>query len=190
MPRPRKTRDPEETREKLLTAAEREFNTSGFFGTDTNRIARAAGYAPQTFYRHFADKTDIFLGVYERWWRAESEAVATAARGAKGEARLAKIADTILEFHARWRIFRRALRHLSADDKRVRAARVKARKAQTETLMRVPRKKRLSEEALYAGLITLERLSDAAAEGEFADMGFSKRAARDAVIAALRNTHT
>ena len=38
MPRPRKTRDPEETREKLLASAEREFNTRGFFGTDTNRV--------------------------------------------------------------------------------------------------------------------------------------------------------
>ena len=189
MPRPRRTRDPEETREKLVTAAEREFNTRGFFGTDTNRIARQAGYAPQTFYRHFTDKTDIFLAVYERWWRGEGEAVVAAARGLKGEARLARIADTILQFHARWRIFRRALRHLSADDKRVRAARVKARKAQTDSLKQVPRKKRLSEEELYAGLITIERLSDAAAEEEFADMGFSKRAARNAVIAALRTTH-
>jgi AcrR family transcriptional regulator len=189
MPRPRKTRDPEETKEKLLTAAERAFNTKGFFGTDTNRIARAAGYAPQTFYRHFTDKTDIFLAVYERWWRSEGEAVAAAARGTKGEARLAKIAETILEFHARWRIFRRALRHLSAEDKRVRAARVKARKAQIESLKRVPRKKRVAEEELYAGLIIIERLSDAAAEDEFADMGFSKRAARASVIAMLRTTH-
>jgi AcrR family transcriptional regulator len=189
MPRPRKTRDPEETKEKLLASAERAFNTGGFFGTDTNRIARAAGYAPQTFYRHFIDKTDIFLAVYERWWRAEGEAVVSAARGLKGEKRLAKIADTILEFHVRWRIFRRALRHLSADDKRVRAARVKARKAQIESLRRVPRKTRISDEEIYAGLIVIERLSDAAAEEEFADMGFSKRAARESVIAMLRTTH-
>ena len=189
MPRARKTRDPEETKESLLTAAEREFNTRGFFGTDTNRIARQAGFAPQTFYRHFADKTDIFLAVYERWWRGEGEAVTAAARGTKGEVRLAKIAGTILDFHVRWRIFRRSLRHLSADDRRVRAARVKARKAQIESLKRVPRKKRITDEEIYAGLIIIERLSDAAAEEEFADMGFSKRAARDAVIAALRTTH-
>jgi AcrR family transcriptional regulator len=189
MARPRKTRDPEETREKLLASAEREFSTRGFFGTDTNRIARMASYAPQTFYRHFQDKTEIFLAVYERWWRAEGEAVVSAARGTKGDARLAKIADTILDFHARWRIFRRSLRHLSADDKRVRAARAKARKAQIESLMRLPRKKRISAEELYAGLIMLERLADAAAEEEYSDMGFSKRAARDAVIATLRTTH-
>ena len=189
MPRPRRTRDPEETREKLLAAAEKAFNSHGFFGTDTNRIARAAGYAPQTFYRHFADKTEIFLAVYERWWRAEREAVARAARGLKGDARLGKIADTILAFHLRWKIFRRSLRHLSADDKRVRAARVKARKAQIESLLGVPRKSRMTRDEIYAGLLILERLADAAAEDEYGDMGFSKRAARDAVIAVLRNTH-
>ncbi len=189
MPRRRKIRDPEETRESLLAAAEGEFNTHGFFGTDTNRIARAAGYAPQTFYRHFTDKTDIFLAVYERWWRGEGDAVVAAARGTKGEARLARIADTIMAFHARWKIFRRALRHLSAEDKRVRAARVKARKAQTESLLALRRAKPISREQLYAGLIIIERLADAAAEGEYADMGFSKRAARDAVITTLRTTH-
>lgn len=189
MPRPRTTRDPEETREKLLLAAEKEFNSHGFLGTDTNRIARAAGYAPQTFYRHFADKTAIFLAVYERWWRAERDAIIQAVQGTKGEARLAKIADTILAFHVRWRLFRRSLRHLSAEDKRVRAARVKARKAQIESLLAMPRRSRVTKEEIYAGLLILERLADAAAENEYRDMGFSTRAARTAIIATLKTTH-
>src|SRR5271163_4022886 len=69
-------RDPDATKMQLLDAAEREFNTHGFDGTDTNRIARAAGYAPQTFYRHFEDKRAVFLAVYERWWKGESAALA------------------------------------------------------------------------------------------------------------------
>jgi hypothetical protein len=32
------------------------FNRVGYGGTDSNRIARAAGYAPGTFYKHFSDK--------------------------------------------------------------------------------------------------------------------------------------
>jgi AcrR family transcriptional regulator len=68
-------RNPEETRARLVDAAEAEFNAHGFDGTDTNRIARRAGYAPQTFYRHFADKTAVFLAVYDRWWRNESDAI-------------------------------------------------------------------------------------------------------------------
>src|SRR5688572_2853570 len=51
----------------LLDAARAEFDEAGFEGTDTNRIARRAGYAPQTFYRHFADKTTIFVETYHRW---------------------------------------------------------------------------------------------------------------------------
>ena len=40
-----------------------EFIESGYAGTDTNRIARRAGFAPQTFYRWFADKTAILRAV-------------------------------------------------------------------------------------------------------------------------------
>ncbi len=190
MARPaRKSRDPEETEAKLLAAAEREFNTRGYFGTDTNRIARAAGYAPQTFYRHFPDKTAIFLAVYDGWWRAERTAIADVARGARGNAALERIADTAIGFHTRWRIFRRSLRHLAVEDPRVRAARAEARLKQIESLERLPRKKRRSRAELAAALLTLERLCDAAAENEFSDMAFSAADARRAVIAALRTTH-
>src|SRR5262245_54381328 len=52
---------------RLVAAAAKEFNQRGFDGTDTNRIARRAGFAPQTFYRWFRDKTEIFLAVYRAW---------------------------------------------------------------------------------------------------------------------------
>jgi AcrR family transcriptional regulator len=52
------------TRERLVQAAAAEFREQGFAGTDTNRIARRAGFAPQTFYRWFTDKTEIFIAVY------------------------------------------------------------------------------------------------------------------------------
>jgi len=52
-PKPKRKRN---TRQDLVEAAIAEFETVGFEGTNTNRIARAAGYAPQTFYRHFDDK--------------------------------------------------------------------------------------------------------------------------------------
>src|SRR4051812_9867208 len=59
--KPPVTRERGAGREALLEAARAEFDESGFEGTDTNRIARRAGYAPQTFYRHFTDKTAIFI---------------------------------------------------------------------------------------------------------------------------------
>jgi AcrR family transcriptional regulator len=180
----RTTRKPDETRARLLDAAEKEFNGAGFFDTDTNRIARAAGYAPQTFYRHFEDKTAIFLAVYDRWWRSEAAAIAETRTRAKPS--LEEIADVVIAFHSRWKGFRRALRHLAIVDARVRAARAAARLAQLEQL---PRRKGQTESDRAAALLKLERICDAVAEGEFTDMGFSKPAARRAVIEALRATH-
>ncbi|MGG6497807.1 UNVERIFIED_CONTAM: TetR/AcrR family transcriptional regulator, partial [Bacteroidetes bacterium 56_B9] len=58
--RARKARDPQESRRALVEAAAQIFNTVGYFGTDTNRIAKAAGYTPGTFYTHFPDKRAIF----------------------------------------------------------------------------------------------------------------------------------
>lgn len=169
----RRKRIPEQTRVRLLRAAEKEFNTRGFDGTDTNRIAKMAGYAPQTFYRHFPDKTAIFLAVYDRWWRAESAALAKAlsnsgTRNARAAARI------VLEFHSRWRIFRRSLRHLAIVDAKVRKARAQARKEQIAKWKKAG--SRRSESALAGALLGAERLCDAAAEGELADLGLTPAA--------------
>jgi AcrR family transcriptional regulator len=179
-PRPKPV--PEETSVLLLDAAESEFNARGFHGTDSNRIARRAGFAPQTFYRHYADKTAIFLAVYERWWKNESAAIGAILR-ARGRAGLGKVADTLIAFHAKWRGFRRSLRHLAVEDDRVRAARTRARKAQIATAKDLLPQLRRDEIASL--LLILERLCDAAAEGEFVDMGFTRADARRAVMAAL-----
>ena len=69
-------RAPEETRSKLIAAAAKLFNSVGYFGTDFNRIARQAGYAPGTFYVHFADKREVFLEVYLGWVELEWQAIA------------------------------------------------------------------------------------------------------------------
>ena len=177
-------RNPEETAAKLLDAAEDAFNAQGFDGTDTNRIARDAGYAPQTFYRHFHDKTDVFLAVYERWWKSEADAAEKALR-AKAPVDAEKLADTLIAFHVKWRGFRRSLRNLAAIDDRVRAARAKARKAQIANTRAWLSKRNDAE--IYAVLLVLERLCDAVAEGEFGDVGFPKTAARNAVIAVVRD---
>ncbi|HEY4124462.1 MAG TPA: helix-turn-helix domain-containing protein [Rhizomicrobium sp.] len=164
-------RDPEETRARLLAAAETLFNSKGFEGTDTNRIARAAGYAPQTFYRHFPDKTAIFLAVYDNWWRAEAAAVALALAH-PNRAQTPRAAARIgLDFHARWRIFRRSLRHLSLTEPAIRKARAAARKAQIAKWKKAGAQKSTAE--LAAALLCAERLCDAAAEGEFTDLGIS-----------------
>src|SRR5215813_7281496 len=87
---------PEATRARILAAAARELNRRGFHGTDSNRIARAAGYAPGTFYKHFTDKTDVFLAVYDAWVRTEWAAIGRAVdRGA------ADIVALVLAHHRR-----------------------------------------------------------------------------------------
>lgn len=175
-------RDPDATLAALLDAAEAEFNAGGFHGTDSNRIARRAGYAPQTFYRHFTDKTDAFVAVYERWWKAESAEIG-AILNMRGS--LGKVADTMIAFHVKWRGFRRSLRHLAVEDDRVRAARMVARKAQIASVRAVAPKRGTGE--IAAALLVFERLCDAVAEDEFGLMGVPRSSGRAGVIAALKD---
>jgi len=186
--RPRKPvpRNPEETRAGLIDAAEAEFNAHGFHGTDTNRIARRAGYAPQTFYRHFADKTAVFIAVYDRWWKDEIAALGRALERKSTEQSAQRAARIVMGFHVRWRGFRRSLRHLALEDPNVRAARIAARIAQMARLRAMPGNGRPQSDAeLVGALLTIERLCDAAAEGELADLGLSARAATALVARAM-----
>src|SRR6266446_5308044 len=123
-----RTRNPDESRRALIEAAATLFNSVGYNGTDSNRIARAAGYAPGTFYTHFPDKLSIFLAVYESWVAAEFEAMSHALE-AEGSPRTrrARLAATILDHHRKWRGFRSSLRALYATDPVVREARLAQR---------------------------------------------------------------
>ena len=173
---------PRPTRALLVEAAAAEFNAHGFHGTDTNRIARRAGFAPQTFYRHFADKTDVFIEVYARWWASEQADVARAVRGTPSERRSLAIASALLASHRAWRGFRRSLRLLAVEDERVRKARAKGRLAQLAALdPRPPSPDRI------AALLTVERLCDAAADEETADLGVDAQAWRAIVAAAVES---
>ena len=78
---------PDETRERLVAAAAAVFNRDGYHGTDSNRIARAAGYAAGTFYKHFADKREILLAAYEAWVTSEWSEVERDHAAAAAEAR-------------------------------------------------------------------------------------------------------
>jgi AcrR family transcriptional regulator len=51
------------TRDRILDAATHVMRTRGFARTTTKEIARAAGYSEATLYKHFRDKTDLFLAV-------------------------------------------------------------------------------------------------------------------------------
>lgn len=159
-----------DTKALLLAAAAIEFNTLGFNGTDTNRIARAAGFAPQTFYRHFADKTEIFIRVYEQWQEDERTRIASAMHAAPNSAGQAlAVAATLIADHREWARFRRSLRLLAVEDDRVRAARAASRRGQLDALSA-----RLAPSpwaSRVGALLTVERLCDAAADAETEDLG-------------------
>ncbi len=192
-------RAPEETRSRLVEAAGKLFNSVGYFGTDSNRIARAAGYAPGTFYVHFADKLEIFLEVYRGWVASEWQAIAAviAPAQAAGAGSLAhvpekwkpifrkghasalslRIAQAVLRHHREWRMFRKSLRALTMTDERVHQARVKERArqiAQTAQLLEA-RGVRQTPARIYANLLLFEILCDAVADGDTASLGLKER---------------
>ena len=168
----------EQTRERLVVAAAREIERRGYFATDTNRIARAAGFAPATFYKHFEDKRAVFLAVYDDWSRRQWDelSVAFATRGKRARARA--MIETVVRHHRAWANFRAHLRALVATDSTVRAHHRAARARQvdrTVTLLGGTR----SEAVML--LLTVERVADALTDGEARALGLDE----DIAIAVL-----
>jgi AcrR family transcriptional regulator len=162
----KRSRDPEASRRALVDAAARLFNSVGFHGTDTNRIAVAAGYTPGTFYTHFEDKRAIFLEVYREWVDAEMTAVSAVLHSAE-PAKRARLARVVLEHHREWRTFRASLRALYATDPVVHEARLEQRRRQiAATGNRANTSKRQNRAATLATLLIVEAISDAMADGD------------------------
>jgi AcrR family transcriptional regulator len=174
--RPRESR--EATSERLLQAAAREFNEHGFGGTDTNRIARRAGFAPQTFYRWFQDKEEIFIKTYVRWTREEFAFINTLLAENASDLRVAR---AIVAHHKAYLVFRRSLRQLSVQNDVVRAARAQSRLNQIAYVKSLSPKVLRDDASIATMLLQTERLADALAEGEFHDMGLSKKAGEEAL---------
>jgi AcrR family transcriptional regulator len=183
--RPRQSR--EATSERLLQAAVREFNEHGFGGTDTNRIARRAGFAPQTFYRWFQDKVEVFIKTYERWQSEELGALATLLAENASDVRLAQ---AVVAHHKAYLVFRRSLRQLSVENEVVRAARARSRLNQIAYVKNLSPNVARDDASLAAILLQTERLADALAEGEFHDMGLNKKAGEEALARLIHDLRT
>src|SRR5688500_3575781 len=72
------SRDPEATREAILTAATDEFAGFGLGGARVDRIADRAGINKRMLYYYFGQKEDLFLAVLERAYakiRGEEQAL-------------------------------------------------------------------------------------------------------------------
>jgi AcrR family transcriptional regulator len=177
---------PEETRARLVAAAAELFNRDGYLATDSVRIARAAGYASGTFYKHFADKRAALLAAYESWvsaeWRAVEDEVAA---GGTAREMAERIVQLVLESHVRWRGLRASLAAVVATDAEARRFHRDQRRRQLEMMsaLRQRRSKRgrtAEQDAVL--LFTLERTCDAVAAGELRDLALD----RDATLAVLR----
>jgi AcrR family transcriptional regulator len=177
---------PEETRERLVAAAAALFNRFGYDGTDSNRIAHAAGYATGTFYKHFKNKTEIFLAVYETWVSAEWSAVEKElSAGGSAEEIARRLVSSAIEFHTRWRGFRASLLQLVFVDAEVREFYRAQKRRQLETMARLragrggaARSK--EEDAIH--LFTTERTFDAIANGEIEGLGLDRDVVIECVI--------
>ena len=154
-----------EGRSALVQAARKEFDSVGYDGTNTNAIARRAGYAPQTFYRHFHDKLEIFIAVYEQWTAEEIGIIGSADSPED-------IAAAILSQHRKSRIFRRALRDLSVRNPEMAKARASSRHRQIEAIcQRLPSYALRPRVDQVAWLLIFERLYDGVVEGDFKRLG-------------------
>lgn len=89
------------TRDQILAAASRIMREQGYARATTKEIARAAGYSEAALYKHFADKTEIFLGVLSEQLPALA-ALLTELTAGKGTVRanLVKVARAAIEFYA------------------------------------------------------------------------------------------
>jgi AcrR family transcriptional regulator len=172
-------RNPDETRQRLLSSAAFLFNRDGYHGTDSNKIARHAGFAPGTFYKYFRDKRAALLAVQERHADNEWEGLAQAARAARAADAAGQLVGVLVEAQRTWHGFRSSVSTIAAGDPDVRALRRDHRVRQLDLLAalrdRLGRIQRSREEDALL-LFTIERACDSLGDGEASDLRLSERA--------------
>jgi AcrR family transcriptional regulator len=190
--RPRATRPPRgtpiDTRRRLVAAAAEAFNRDGYDGTDSNRIAAAAGYSPGTFYKHFTDKKQIFLAVYAEWVAGEWQKLAATLADAGSDAELAtRVVEIFVTHHRKWRGIRASLRRLVAVDDEVRDYYRAQRRVQLAELAALRRGRgRGSRERDALLLFTVERVADGLADGEAAALELDRAALERLLVELVR----
>jgi AcrR family transcriptional regulator len=186
--RPRRG-DPSQTRERLIAAAGTLFNRAGYHGTDSNRIAKEAGYAAGTFYKHFKDKREAFLAVYEAWIRSEWRAInAALSAGHEPEKTARKIVELSISFHTKWRGLRASLMELVFTDAEVRRTYRGQRSRQLDEIAQIRQRfglpeRRREDDAIH--LFTSERTYDAIGQGELEVLGLDRNVVIEVLVSNL-----
>ena len=177
---------PQETRGRLLTAAANLFNREGFYGTDSNAIAKAAGYSTGVFYKHFKDKREIFLAAYEQWSVAEWKQVAAVLASGGSDRELAQqLVLMFIDVHTEWRGLLASLRQLVVTDGTVRRFHRRQRKRQLDWMAALRAQRHLSPRRREQDLVylwTTERTFDAIAQGEVRDLGLDRTFVIEAMV--------
>lgn len=157
------------TRERLLAAAQEAFDEDGYFGTDTNQIARRAGFAPATFYKHFPDKRAVFLDVYEEVIAEGWADMRASAAKVAGEGGLRAALNSLVRHHKRHRLLRAAMRILTLTDETVRVRRRAHRRTHLAHLHQaLGIDPKANQGRVLGTLLFIERICDAFADGEIA----------------------
>jgi AcrR family transcriptional regulator len=169
LPRSRR-RSADETRDRLIEAAAQEFNRVGHHGTDSNRIARAAGYAPGTFYIYFPNKIAIFIAAYQRWIIGEWARIECTADAPVVSLEVARaFVEWVVDHHRRWAGFRASLHALVGIDESLRKVQHEQWRRQLDVLARFRRRAGSIEQPRERDavlLYMLERTCDALADGD------------------------
>jgi AcrR family transcriptional regulator len=183
--RPRRG-SPEETRERLIRAAGSQFNRFGYHGTDSNTIAKEAGYATGTFYKHFRDKREVFLAAYERWLAAEwKEVDDELSRMRNAEETAKRLVEVTIRFHTEWRGLRASLMELVFSDPEVRRFFRKQRRRQLDHIVELRSRFTLppqtsEQDAIFMCLT--ERVYDAIGQGEIQSLGLDQAAVIESMV--------
>ncbi|HEY6331387.1 MAG TPA: TetR/AcrR family transcriptional regulator [Blastocatellia bacterium] len=177
---------PADTRERLVAAAAELFNRHGYHGTDSNRIANAAGYATGTFYKHFKDKREAFLAAYEKWSAEEWNAVqAEIAEPCSPDQLAGRLVSLAIGFHTKWRGLRASLLELLFTDAKVKRFFCEQRRNQIDLMAALraaqgwqPRPREDDAVLLYC----CDRTYDAIARGELEAIGLDRAMVIEAMV--------
>ena len=90
-----------------------------------------------------------------------------------------ELVNAAVEHHRAYKVFRRSLRALSLENVTVRKARAESRRRQIDQIKSWVAPAKPSSIQVATILLQMERLADAVAEGEFADLGLEDGVARE-----------
>lgn len=100
-PRARRERNPEETRRRILGAAETEFARKGYDGARLRDVALAAGVHHALLHHYYGDKQGLFRVVVERAFAAASDKAYEALRSTSDVRELTeRYVETLVDFFA------------------------------------------------------------------------------------------